>query len=186
LLSKFKTFSHASKLTNDQALAAVQFLGKEILPELIPQMLKNPDVLGHFSAEEAEASLAKELGGKLTETLGSARTALNAFKSDGIPDIADRLENLKVIGEDGRLVALGNHPFMVKLFADIGERMASDVSPSGGGSFTESLEDVDKEIAAIMKSPDHPMNSGYKVGGAKEMAYLQKLFEKKAGILNRG
>jgi len=160
---EFCSEAHRVGMTTEQVAAVVRW-----------QAHANADAIkdyrqriGQFSTESVD-SLKQEFGDALNEKVALAKDAVGRFGGD---------ELKAALNETG----LGNHPAMVKAWAEVGKMIAQDEVIGGGGnqSFRFSPEEAEQEIAdatmdmefmAAYQDKNHP---GHKAALAK----MTKLYQ---------
>ena len=146
-------------------LALVLFVG--MLSGTYSSICIATPVLADLKEREPQyKSLAKRVAQRAAGGRAAARRAARAF-SDG--DTLDKLEQ-----------SLGGTA-MVRMFADIGERMTEDrLVGAGGGDTTAGPEQAKAEIARIrgeaLKDPKHALNDRFHPEHGRIVAKLEKLY----------
>ncbi|OBU04833.1 peptidase [Morganella psychrotolerans] len=115
----FEPIAKELNLSNDQAQKLVDVYGSKIMPKLVEQQAAQWQQQIEQWAEQVKAD--KALGSD--ESIGSAQKAMDKF---GTPELKTYLND----------TGLGNHPELVRIFANIGKAMSEDglvTGNSGGG-----------------------------------------------------
>lgn len=163
LVKEFSEQAHKHGLTTAQAKHLFDwFVGK--------QASEYQAFNEHLSTSQQEAvdSLKQEWGRAFDERVGLAKQAVAKFGGDELKTYLD---------ESG----LGNHPSLIKAFAEVGKLLKEDGAPPGSGStsFTMSAEEARMEIAQLqankefMQQYNNDMNPGHK----EAVERMQKLFK---------
>lgn len=130
-LAAFSAFAKKQNMTQEAAQA--------LLGELAPAMQeRQSQLLAQAKADWQERAKADpEIGGdKLTETLSSAKKALEKF---GTPELSALLEE----------TGLGNHPDMVRVFSRIGKAISEDSFVSSGAPHGSELTAAKKMFPSM-------------------------------------
>jgi hypothetical protein len=131
------------------------------------QQLQKLNQDGEAFKKEGEATLRKEWGKAYDEKVASAGTAF-AFFAQKLGEEGD-----KQITELMEQTGLGDHPLLVRFFAQIGEMIGEDVitgKPRAG--FTMTPEQAQAEIAKVYGDPEHAYN---KKGHPEHQLAVQKM-----------
>lgn len=118
-VKQFEPIAKELNLSNDQAQKLVDLYGSKIMPQLVQQMQDQQRQQIEQWAEQVKAD--KTIGSD--ESIGSAQKAMDKF---GTPELKEFLNT----------TGLGNHPELVRIFANIGKAMSEDglvTGSSGGG-----------------------------------------------------
>lgn len=118
-VKQFEPIAKELNLSNDQAQKLVDVYSSKIMPQLVKQQAEQWQQQIEQWAEQVKAD--KALGSE--ESIGSAQKAMDKF---GTPELKTYLND----------TGLGNHPELVRIFANIGKAMSEDglvTGNSGGG-----------------------------------------------------
>lgn len=105
--------------------------------------------------EETTAALKTEWGEKYDQNVNVALRAVEEFGGD---DLREFLNKSKIGGQ-----ALGNHPAMIKMLADIGGKMMEGGKLEGSGTLVQTPEEMQNEVNTLMahsaytdrRNPEH-------------------------------
>lgn len=121
----FEPIARELNLSNEQAQKLVDVYGSKIMPKLVEQQAAQWQQQIEQWAEQVKAD--KDLG---TDTsIGAAQKAMDKF---GSPELKQYLNE----------TGLGNHPELVRIFANIGKAMSEDGLVTGNSGGAKSAADV--------------------------------------------
>jgi hypothetical protein len=95
--------------------------------------------------EESTAALKTEWGEKYDQNVNVALRAVEEFGGD---ELREFLNSSQVGGQ-----ALGNHPAMIKMLADIGGKMMESGKLEGSGTLMQTPEEMQNECNTLMAHP---------------------------------
>jgi hypothetical protein len=160
ILNSFRENAHKLGLSKAQASGLFEQFAKEILPQIMPQASAAPQVEFINKAEDVQALMKETFKGEATQRIDEYRKGVSILKTS-IPELPDIL-NDGVAPYGNKLIALGDHPGLVKLITEIGRLSAPDYS---GDTFrSEAAVTAAEAINDIKNNPNNPMNASYKKG----------------------
>lgn len=121
----FEPIAKELSLSNEQAQKLVDVYGSKIMPKLVEQQAAQWQQQIEQWAEQVKAD--KDLG--TDASIGAAQKAMDKF---GSPDLKQYLNE----------TGLGNHPELVRIFANIGKAMSEDGLVTGNSGGAKSAADV--------------------------------------------
>lgn len=176
----YRGIAHEMGLSNAKAQKFVERLAKEVLPGLLP---KPPEFI---EGDAAKALVANKFKGETTQRVDNYKAAITSLKAD-YPQLEDLLKD-SVTSIDGKAISFFDHPVIVELFSDIGQKFKQDF----GGSLNalaagDTLESVQAEINAINNDTNNPWYKGYHQGSLDDpaKAKMMELYKKKELLLAR-
>lgn len=138
MATAFKSAAHQNGLHPRQAQGLLDWYTK----------VQNERVAAFTKEMEAGmATLKTEWGAGYDKRMGFARKAVDGVGGEELKKVLDS-------------TGLGNHPVLVKVFAEIGEAMEEDHPPQGEGrASTESADAIQKQLDAIFADPKDPFTN---------------------------
>lgn len=121
----FEPIAKELNLSNEQAQKLVDMYGSKIMPKLVEQQAAQWQQQIEQWAEQVKAD--KDLG--TDASIGAAQKAMDKF---GSPELKQYLNE----------TGLGNHPELVRIFANIGKAMSEDGLVTGNSGGAKSAADV--------------------------------------------
>lgn len=121
----FEPIAKELNLSNEQAQKLVDVYGSKIMPKLVEQQAAQWQQQIEQWAEQVKAD--KDLG--TDASIGAAQKAMDKF---GSPELKQYLNE----------TGLGNHPELVRIFANIGKAMSEDGLVTGNSGGAKSAADV--------------------------------------------
>ncbi|OQP28752.1 peptidase [Morganella morganii] len=121
----FEPIAKELNLSNEQAQKLVDVYGGKIMPKLVEQQAAQWQQQIEQWAEQVKAD--KDLG--TDASIGAAQKAMDKF---GSPELKQYLNE----------TGLGNHPELVRIFANIGKAMSEDGLVTGNSGGAKSAADV--------------------------------------------
>lgn len=121
----FEPIAKELNLSNEQAQKLVDVYGSKIMPKLVEQQAAQWQQQIEQWAEQVKAD--KDLGTDVS--IGAAQKAMDKF---GSPELKQYLNE----------TGLGNHPELVRIFANIGKAMSEDGLVTGNSGGAKSAADV--------------------------------------------
>ncbi|HAT1514651.1 TPA: peptidase [Morganella morganii] len=121
----FEPIAKELNLSNEQAQKLVDVYGSKIMPKLVEQQAVQWQQQIEQWAEQVKAD--KDLG--TDASIGAAQKAMDKF---GSPELKQYLNE----------TGLGNHPELVRIFANIGKAMSEDGLVTGNSGGAKSAADV--------------------------------------------
>ncbi|HED3890520.1 TPA: peptidase [Morganella morganii] len=121
----FEPIAKELNLSNEQAQKLVDVYGSKIMPKLVEQQAAQWQQQIELWAEQVKAD--KDLGTDVS--IGAAQKAMDKF---GSPELKQYLNE----------TGLGNHPELVRIFANIGKAMSEDGLVTGNSGGVKSAADV--------------------------------------------
>lgn len=121
----FEPIAKELNLSNEQAQKLVDVYGSKIMPKLVEQQAAQWQQQIEQWAEQVRAD--KDLGSDAS--IGAAQKAMDKF---GSPELKQYLNE----------TGLGNHPELVRIFANIGKAMSEDGLVTGNSGGAKSAADV--------------------------------------------
>lgn len=95
--------------------------------------------------DDSDAALKTEWGEKYDQNVNVALRAVEEFGGDEFRDFVNKT---KIGGQ-----ALGNHPAMIKMLADIGGKMMEGGKLEGSGTLVQTPEEMQNEVDSLMAHP---------------------------------
>ena len=148
----FKDLAYALNLTNEQASGLMSHMAKDAVAD---------NQRREQEMKEAIDGMKKEWGMAFDEKMGEATRAVAILGGQELVD---------VLNETG----LGNHPAMIKLFANLGSQLKEPATLPGQGSQAGVLtpEEAQSQIEDIYNNKEHP----YHEGNPEAIKKMQRLF----------
>ncbi len=121
----FEPIAKELNLSNEQAQKLVDVYGSKIMPKLVEQQAAQWQ--GAIEPNNTQVKADKDLG--TDASIGAAQKAMDKF---GSPELKQYLNE----------TGLGNHPELVRIFANIGKAMSEDGLVTGNSGGAKSAADV--------------------------------------------
>lgn len=179
VIGLFRANAHRLGLSKAQASGLAEAFAKEILPALVPAQASPP---AEFidKAEDVKAIMTEIFKGEANQKIDEYKKGVMVLKQS-LPEIEDVLnEGVAPYGQ--KFVALGDHPFMVKLITEIGKLTGQDFAGTNGAS-AEAGRTAHDEIMAIMHDKNHPKHDRFLKGSSdpQMQEYMQELWRATTG-----
>jgi hypothetical protein len=130
---EFKQKAHELGLSNEQVKALYSWYVEGVGEKEVQQMQERAQEF----RDNSEAQLRKEFGNSYNERMQAAKTAVEQFGGDELKQVLDQ-------------TGLGNHPAVVKAFAEMGKQLSEDtIGGSAKGQFGRTPDEAASQIAEL-------------------------------------
>jgi|GEM_PF-5932009 len=184
VLNGYREWAHKAGFSKAQAESGLQYFVKDVLPQVLPQLMPPPAFEWNWIDEKPEdlAALHNEVfKGETTLTMDRFKKSIDLINSL-IPETKDFLaEGRAPYGQktDNKAMKNGNHPTMIKIINLVADMLQPDSSAgSSSGSLTQVNQDIISEAEDIMKNKDNPKYAKYWASDKATVDYVNSLWEK--------
>jgi hypothetical protein len=178
VLGLFRAKAHSLGLSKTQASGLAETFAKEILPKLVSAAPQLPPQDFVNKPEDVNAIMAEVFKGETTQKIDEYKKGVMVLKQS-LPEIEDVLnEGVAPYGQ--KFVALGDHPFMVKLITEIGKLTGADFAGTNG-AMSEAGKTAQQEIESIMYDKNNPKHERWEKGDPQVREYIQTLWQATTG-----
>lgn len=135
---EFKQKAHELGLSEEQVKGLFSWYVEGVGEKEVAQMQERAEEF----RQNSEKQLRKEFGNAFDESMQAAKTAVEQFGGDDLKQVLDQ-------------TGLGNHPAVVKAFAEMGKQLSEDtIGGSAKGEFGRTPEQANQEIAELRQNSE--------------------------------